>query len=197
MERHPSGPENSDGLGPPIRFAYHNFDNLQALIRFADTKAGALTGFIFLLFGLGSEFLGKGFDKIQLALCLSFPVALSALFCLAWATFVFTSSIATFLLLVRGVLPRRAVHYPEARKAKDLMYWEHVLLHDRNAGYHEALHEMTEETELRNVSDQIYELAHITRDKMRNLKRARNWLFVATGSWGIGVLVTIFLVRGI
>ncbi len=195
MERQLSNPR-SESFGSQLRFAYHNFDNLQNLIRFADTKAGALTGFMFLLVGLGLEFLGKGFDKIQFALCLSAPVVLSAVFCITWVTFAITGSVAIFLLLVRGVLPRHALHYSAPAKASDLMYWEHVLLHDKSEGYHRALFGLTEAAELKNVSDQVYELAHIVRDKMENLKRARNWLFVATSAWALGVVAAILLLKG-
>jgi hypothetical protein len=98
-----------DQTESPLRFARHNFENLQFLIRFADAKAGALTGFVFILVGTGSGLFLKGVEKFHF-FGSYWREVIGFLFCVSWAAFLI---IVVLKLLFLVVLPRSAKHYSE------------------------------------------------------------------------------------
>ena len=170
-----------------VRFARHNFDNLQGLIRFADTKAGSILVVLIFLFGTAVTTVREtiSFTRThQIALLTMLPVWSS------WALFALVG-LAVMILVGRVVLPKAARHYRKPDKSSDLMYWKHILLHDSNVSYCAALECLDERLELRNLADQTYELAHIVDAKMQLLDVAQRVTFILALAWLSGLLLSI------
>lgn len=179
-----------------IRFARHALDNLQSVIRFADTKAGALTALIFLIGGIGYNLFDNGLDKLSL-LPLSWKQWPDYLFFAAWTVFWISAAATVLRVLFLVVLPRTASHYRNPTETHDLLYWEHILLHQTNMSYFNAIDNMEEAVELRNLTDQVYELAHITQAKMKALQEMRQYLVAVIASWLVGIAAaTLLNLRG-
>jgi hypothetical protein len=169
-----------------IVFARHNFDNLQSLIRLSDTKAaGILTLVIFL--GTSGVMVAKDIVP-YLRWWPSTRIALSVWFLLMAAGFL--SGFARILWIVQRVMqPRGAQHYKSMVVGRDLMWQDHVLAHHTQEGYFTAVSDATDAVLLRNLTDQVFELASISKDKMDTLQKARPafwWTFLA---W-IGVVIS-------
>ncbi len=179
-------------VGDQIAFARHNFDNHQALLRFTDTKAGAfLTVAIFLA---GSDM----------------PVVKDAVHKLVWqpcshlvASVVFVASGLGFMVAFLGVVAtvhaviktRGARHYAAPTPGQDLLWQEHVLGHGSQAAYFAAVQGATPNLILRNLTDQVYELASISVEKMATLVWTRRAFWIAFFFWTINVVVGLFLMR--
>jgi len=175
-----------------IEFAWHNFEDQQAIIRAADLKAGYLVPFL-LFFGastipLGTEVIpklrfGSAGAAIAAGLYLLTSVALTAGF--VWS----------LALISRAMTPRIARHHQSPREGASLLYYEHVLRHKDNAAYYEAVSKAGPEQLLRNITDQVFELSLICKLKLENLRGfavSFKWTVVAwcvstaIGFWIIG-----------
>jgi hypothetical protein len=176
----------------PIRFSRHNFENLQSLIRFADAKAGALAGFVFILVGTGSSLFLKAVEKFHFSgSC--WRAVLGFLFCISWAAFLVIAIVVVLKLLLQVVLPRSAKHYSSVDHRTHLMYWEHIALRPDNAAYAQDVAKLDPATELRNLTDQVYELAKIVQAKMQAINSVRISLFWMTLSWLVGTLSAVIV----
>ncbi|MBI3934445.1 MAG: hypothetical protein HY316_07105 [Acidobacteria bacterium] len=167
-----------------IRFARHNFDNLQALARFGDAKAGAIFAIVIFLVGTTATTLRDAASHMSAQ---ELPRIVRLGFWGSWGLFAVTAIILA-RDLYRVVLPRVASHYLQPDKNRDLMYWKHILLHDSNESYFQTLRTIDETGELRNISDQVYELAHIVNAKMNYLNRAQEALKICVAFWIAGII---------
>ena len=175
-----------------IRFARHNFENLQSLIRFADAKAGALAGFVFILVGTGSSLFLKAVEKFHFSgSC--WRSVLGFFFCFSWAAFLVIAIVVVLKLLLRVVLPRSAKHYSSVDHSHHLMYWEHIILRPDNDVYAQEVAKLDPSIELRNLTDQVFELARIVQAKMQAITGVRILLLWMTLSW-LGGTLTAFIV---
>ena len=184
-------PTAKTDITPQLLFARHNFDNHQSLIRLADTKAAV---YITLIIFLGAS---------------SFPIAkdvignlrwhwgggefTSGLYLLSYAVF-FLSFLRIISLAYEIIKPRGARHYRSSKPGLLLMFYEHVLLHASNQAYFDAVANAPADLILRNTTDQVFELAHICREKMAALSRARTPLLVAFAAWLCNVCVGLWMV---
>ena len=75
------------------------------------------------------------------------------------------------------------------------MYWEHVLLHDSNKSYYDAVQKVDEQLELRNITDQVYELAYIAHKKIKALQKTRAYILTVILSWIVGIFASRALVK--
>jgi hypothetical protein len=171
-----------------IHFARHNFDNHQALIRSSDTKAGVNVTIMVFLAASALQLSRDAVGKLHLEPC--FVATLSGLFVLASAGLLL-SVIWSFVTVLRVLRPRGA-RYTRPQKDRDLMWQEHVLLHDSNEGYFSAVRGASAELILRNLTDQIYELAHISAEKMAALNKNRWATRLGFWSWVL-VIASAFL----
>src|ERR1700730_9461998 len=175
-----------------IEFAWHNFEDQQAIIRAADLKAGYLVPFL-LFFGastipLGTEVVPKlRFGDMHGAIA-------AGLYILSyvWLTVGFVWSL---VLISRAMTPRIARHHQSPRAGSELLYYEHVLRHKDSAAYYEAISKAGPEQLLRNITDQVFELSLICKLKLENLRGfavSFKWTVVAwcvstaIGFWIIG-----------
>ena len=173
-----------------IQFARHNFDNHQALIRSSDTKAGVTVTIMVFLAASALQISKDAIGKLHLRPCL--VATLSTVFVLA-AAGLLVSVLSSFVTVLRVLRPRGA-RYTRPQKGRDLMWQDHVLLHESNEAYFSAVRGAPPELILRNLTDQIYELAHISAEKMEALSKNRwaTWL----GFWSWVLLIASALLLG-
>lgn len=188
-----------DSTGKPIftteeqiEFAWHNFEDQQAIIRAADLKAGYLVPFL-LFFGastipLGTEVVPK------MRWSDTAGAAASGLYILTYVllTVGFVWSLA---LISRAMTPRIARHHQSPKEGAGLLYYEHVLRHKDGEAYYAAVSKAGPEQILRNVTEQVFELSLICKAKLENLRGfavSFKWTVVAwcvstaIGFWIIG-----------
>ena len=88
--------------------------------------------------------------------------------------------------------PRVSKHHKEPRPGADILYFGHVTRFETSDKYYEAVLKADPEQILRNVTDQIFELAQIAKVKMDNLRAFSKsfkltlvaWFFsTAVGFW--------------
>jgi nitrate reductase NapE component len=186
-----SAPE-SPSIEQQIAFARHNFDNLQSLIRASDTKAAAIITLIIFLAASGLQVAKDAAPYIDWHSC-RFVIA-STLFVVASTAFV--AAFLRVLWVVQDVLrPRGTRHYHSPRPGVNLMWQDHVLAHETNVAYAETIRAATASLLLRNVTDQVFELASISKDKMAAVLEARAAIWWAFLSWIIGVVSSLLLIR--
>jgi hypothetical protein len=163
-----------------IAFARHVFDNYQALIRSVDTKAGAL-------FAL-AVFLGASIFPIfkDATSHVSFKTPMFQITSIA-----FLVSGSSFILLFVGLIfslarvirPRGARFYKATGNKENLLWQEHVAAHADNSSYFREVSNATPTVILRNVTDQVFELAHISREKMGAINTGFRVLYWLAFSW--------------
>jgi hypothetical protein len=175
-----------------IEFAWHNFEDQQAIIRAADLKAGYLVPFL-LFFGASTIPLGTEVVPRMRWGDASGSVA-AGLYILTylWLTVGFVWSLA---LIARAMTPRVARHHKTPREGSELLYYEHVLRHEDSEAYYNAVAKAGPEQMLRNITDQVFELSVICKSKVDNLRGFEvsfRWTVVAwcvstaLGFWIIG-----------
>ncbi len=179
-------------LNQQILFARHNFDNHQALIRASDAKAGALVTLMVFLAASSLQVSKDAVGKVRWAPC--GPLAASVLFVLA--CFGLALAVIWSLITVQRVLkPRGAAHYTAPQRNRDLMWQDHVVLHGTNQEYGVAVRGATEELMLQNLTDQVFELAHISKSKMDALRGARWAVYLAILAWTGSIASSLVLLR--
>jgi hypothetical protein len=183
-------------LESQVRFARHNFDNLQSLIRFADTKAAALMAFVALLAGSAYAIVEHALKDLRFETLTSYEIAINSLFCIAWVIF-WTSTLGAALFLLRQVIsPRAASRYDKVSADAGLMYWEHILRKRSMSDYSVAVRELGPDLELQNLTDQCYELSGILDQKVKALREAGRRAVWIAGSWLCGTLLALILGSG-
>ena len=116
--------------------------------------------------------------KLHLQPCL---VSWTSIFILA-AAGLFASVLWSFVVVFRVIRPRGA-RYTASQEGHNLMWQDHVLLHENNEVYFSAVRVADRELILRNLTDQVYELAHISKEKMQALAKIRAVAWLGFGSW--------------
>jgi hypothetical protein len=184
--------ETDRTLDHQIQFARHNFDNHQALIRSSDTKAGVLITIMVFLAASALQVSKDAIGKMRWAPC-EFAIV-SAVFLLA-AIGLLTANVWSFLTVQRVLKPRGARHYRAPQKNRDLMWQDHLLLHHTNVEYLAAVQGASVELILQNLTDQVFELAHISKEKMDALRGSRWAVYLACWSWAANIAAALFLLR--
>lgn len=175
-----------------LSFARHNFDNLQSLIRASDTKAAAFMTLVLFLAGTAIPLIKDAMPRLHAHPLGQLVVTLAYLLTITSFVLCFTRVVA---LLYATVRPRGARFYKSPDKSTDLMWQDHVLRHEDSAAYFEALRNSSAEIVLRNLTDQIFELAHISKEKMDSLRDSRKTLWAGFWLWLIMAAMGLFLAR--
>lgn len=85
---------------------------------------------------------------------------------------------------VQGVLrPRGARHYKNPAPGSEMLWQDHVIAHGTNTNYSEAVKKAEPELLLKNLTDQVFELAHISREKMDALQHGRRAIWLGFWCW--------------
>lgn len=183
-------PDNKP-LEQAIQFARHNFDNHQSLIRSSDTKAGVTVTIMVFLAASGLQIGKDAVVKLHFRPCL---IALASILFLLAAAGLLGAVLWSFVVVFKVLRPRGA-RYTAPKKGHDLIWQEHVLLHENNEAYFSAVSSATAELILRNLTDQIYELAHISKEKMHALAKNRTVAWLGFGSWVVLIASGLILER--
>jgi hypothetical protein len=179
-------------LAAPLQFARHNFDNHPALIRASDTKAGVMITVMVFLAASALQISKDAIGKLHFHPCR--VAAITIVFVLA-AIGLFASVLWSFTIVHRVIRPRGARFYSSPQAGRDLMWQGHVLLHKNSEEYFSAVAAAAPELILRNLTDQVYELAHISQEKMAALNNSRWVLCVGFCSWVLFIAAGLVLVR--
>lgn len=168
-----------------ITFARHVFDNYQALIRSLDAKAGAVLAVSVFLgasaFPVFKDAVIHLTTKTGISKIISGGlVASGALFCI-----VFVILLHRLSAVVR---PRGARFYKQKELLNNLMWQEHVAKYGDNASYYRAVFEADSAVILRNLTDQIFELTAISREKMGAINSSFKILYYLGVFWLINVI---------
>ncbi|MGD0570557.1 MAG: hypothetical protein ABSA78_19305 [Candidatus Sulfotelmatobacter sp.] len=176
-----------------IQFARHNLDNHQALIRSSDAKAGVLVTVMVFVAASALQVSKDAVTKLQWMSC--HGAIISALFLVSSVGLI--AAVLWSLVAVQRVLrPRGARHYESAQVDRQLLWQDHVLMHGTPDKYFQALSAAPQELLLQNLTDQIFELAQISREKMDALRGARWAVWMAFWSWAVNIGAALALIRG-
>jgi hypothetical protein len=168
-----------DDLDKQIQFARHNFDNHQTLIRSSDAKAGATLTIMVFLAASGLQISKDAIGKLHMQPCLVFVMSTVFIF----AAVGLLISVLWSFIAVHRVLNPRGARFTAAQKGRELMWQDHVQMHQNNEEYFSAVRAASPELILRNLTDQIFELAHISKEKMDALKNVRAVIWIGFSSW--------------
>jgi hypothetical protein len=177
-----------DDLDKQIQFARHDFDNHQSLIRASDAKAAAT---VTIMVFLAASALQISKDAI-LKLHTEPRSVLLASTLFALATIGLLVSVLWSFIAVHRVLRPRGARFTAAQRGRELMWQDHVLLHQNSEEYFSAVRAASPELILRNLTDQIFELAHISKEKMDALTNIRVLIWLGFGSW-VALIASGFL----
>jgi hypothetical protein len=173
-----------------VEYAWKNFEDQQAIIRAADLKAGYLVTFL-LFFGASTIPLGKEVLP-KLRWVTPVEISMSALY---GATYLaFALGFAWALHLISHVLtPRIARHHAKPADGRELLYYEHVVRHQDSKAYYEAMARVTPEEMLRNVTDQVFELAMICKVKVDSLRAFSQAFKITLVAWLVSTAVGFWI----
>lgn len=171
-----------------ISFSRHSLDNFQALIRATDTKTAAL---VTILVFMGASVAPIAKDAVTHA-SKGMPVR-SYLFCVSG--FCFILALGFVLFFVRQVLrPRGARHYKPGSAAR-ILWQDHVTAFADNEVYFNAVASAEDVTLLRNLTDQVFELAHISSEKMNAFQKATSAGTLCFAFWLVNIATALLLLR--
>ncbi len=173
-----------------VGFAWKNFDDQQAIIRAADLKAGYLVTFL-LFFGASTIPLGKEvLPKLRWGS--AGEILASGLYAVTYL--VFALGFVWALYLISHVLtPRIARHHAKPSDGRELLYYEHVVRHASSAAYYEAMAKVSAEEMLRNVTDQVYELAMICKVKVDSLRAFSQAFKITLVAWFLSTAIGFWI----
>lgn len=168
-----------------VAFAWKNFEDQQAIIRAADLKAGYLVTFL-LFFGASTIPLGKEVLPDLRWARMTEDLA-SGLYAVTFAVFV-VGFVWALYLISHVLTPRIARHHAKPKDGRELLYYEHVVRFENSAAYYEAMVQATPEEMLRNVTDQVFELAMICKVKVDSLRAFSRAFKVTLMAWLVSTL---------
>ena len=172
-----------------LHFAWKNFEDQQAIIRAADLKAGYLVTFL-LFFGASTIPLGREvLPKLRWDASGGLASGIYAVsYLLSVVGFVWS-----MYLISHVMTPRVAKHQKEIKPGADLLYFGHVTRFESSEKYYEAVSRAEPELLLRNVTDQIFELAQIAKVKVDNLRAFSKSFKLTLVAWFISTAVGFWI----
>jgi hypothetical protein len=172
-----------------IQFAWKNFEDQQAIIRAADLKAGYLVTFL-LFFGASTIPLGR-----EVLPKLKWDAAggpASGLYAASYGLSVI-GFVLSMYLISHVMTPRIAKHHKEPRAGGDLLYYGHVTRYESSDKYFEAVSRAEPDQILRNVTDQVFELAQICQAKMDSLRAFSKSFKLTLVAWFVSTAVGFWI----
>ena len=178
----------ADASEERLHFAWKNFEDQQAIIRAADLKAGYLVTFL-LFFGASTIPLGREvLPKLRWDAVGGLASGIYAVtYVLSVIGFVWS------MYLISHVMTPRVAKHKEPRPGADILYFGHVTRFESSDKYFEAVVKADPEQILRNVTDQIFELAQIAKVKMDSLRAFSNSFKLTLVAWFISTAVGFWI----
>lgn len=178
-------------LQEQIAFARHNFENQQSTIRAADTKVGAVLTILFIVTVIAIPIGKEAIPKLHWAMGAS-VAAMSTVFLAGCIVFV-VGVLRSLMLVVHVVRPRGVSGRSHTNAPGQLLFYKHVLQHRDPNEYFKAVGDASPELLLRNLTDQVFELARICEEKMDALDASKTPLMWTLYSWALIVALGIWL----
>lgn len=175
-----------------IEFARHNFDNHQALIRASDAKAGVL---VTLMVFLAASSLQVSKDAIGKLRWSSLDLRIMSALLVLTTVGLVVAVVWSLVTAERVLKPRWGSHFTLPQRGRDLMWQDDILLHSTTQEYGAAVQAASDEIILQNLTDQVFELARISKIKMDALHRARWAVYLAFCSWTGSIASSVILWR--
>jgi Family of unknown function (DUF5706) len=174
-----------------LHFAWKNFEDQQAIIRAADLKAGYLVTFL-LFFGASTIPLGREvFPKLRWDAAGVFG------FVSGFYTASYVLSVVGFVwsmyLISHVMTPRARKQQAEPKPGADLLFFGHVTNFENSDKYFEAVAKAEPEQILRNVTDQIYDLAGIAKAKLDSLKAFSRSFKLTLAAWFVSTALGFWI----
>jgi hypothetical protein len=185
-------PSDDKSLDTSIAFARHAFDNYQTLIRFSDTKAGLMVTVMVFLAASALQISKDAIGKLHIASCV---ILMTSIVFVAASFGLLISVVLILITLHRVIRPRGARYYGSPQKGRDLLWQDHIMQYGTNAEYFSAVREASPELILQNLTDQVFELAHISKEKMDALTSSRWIIWLGFWSWVVCILCGQSLMR--
>ena len=164
-------------------FALESFKNIQELIKFLDQKSGAVllvSGLILTVFLEFSKVLVFNFESFSYASVVTFAFGLTTS-----ASLIYT----IYLSIFRILRPRLAMHY--CGNECSLLYFNHLSTMSDKPTMLEEFKKLDDESILKNLTDQIFEVSKVLDTKVAELHSAMNYLFFSV----ISLMIFIFASR--
>jgi hypothetical protein len=172
-----------------LHFAWKNFEDQQAIIRAADLKAGYLVTFL-LFFGASTIPLGREvLPKLRWSGAGAFT---SGLYAATYALSVI-GFVLSMYLISHVMTPRVAKPHKEPKPGADILYFGHVTRFESSERYFEAVVKADPEQILRNVTDQIFELAQIAKVKMESLRAFSKSFKLTLVAWFLSTAIGFWI----
>jgi len=179
----------ADASEARLHFAWKNFEDQQAIIRAADLKAGYLVTFL-LFFGASTIPLGREvFPKLRWD---GVGGLASGVYAASYGLSVM-GFVWSMYLISHVMTPRVAKHQKEIKSGADLLYFGHVARFESSEKYFEAVSHADPELILRNITDQIFELAQIAKLKMDNLRAFSKSFKLTLVAWFISTAIGFWI----
>lgn len=178
----------SDAREERLHFAWKNFEDQQAIIRAADLKAGYLVTFL-LFFGASTIPLGR--EVLPKLRWDASGGPGSGIYAVSYAISVI--GFVWSMYLISHVMTPRVAKHQEPKPGADLLYFGHVARFETSEKYYEAVARAEPEVILRNVTDQIFQLAQIAKVKMDNLRSFSKSFKLTLVAWFISTTVGFWI----
>lgn len=175
-----------------INFAWRNFEDQQAIIRAADLKAGYLVTFL-LFFGASTIPLGEEVMP-KLHWIAGWKGFATAAYLLTY-TVQMLAFVRSLYLISHVLTPRVSGHHQTPHKGSDLLYYEHVIRHKDSNEYYEALAQSSSQRILRNITDQVFQLAHICKAKIDCLREFASSFKLTVFFWLASTAIGLWITR--
>jgi hypothetical protein len=179
----------ADASEERLHFAWKNFEDQQAIIRAADLKAGYLVTFL-LFFGASTIPLGR--EVLPKLRWVGTGVFASELYAVTYVLSV-AGFVWSMYLISHVMTPRIARHHKEPKPGANLLYFGHVTRFETSDKYFEAVMRAEPQEILRNVTDQIFELALIAKVKVDNLRAFSKSFKMTLVAWFISTAVGFWI----
>lgn len=154
-----------------IEFILEAYRTAQNMISVADTKANISLSIQSLLIsiGLGTSLLSNTFENIQ-----KLNNNVSYFFYLIVGIFIGSSIVGIFLSI--HVCRARSPVEESEQKRNGLLYFEHIAKFATSNDYFIEINNMDEDSMLKEFTQQVYNLSHITKEKMKFVNLSINFL---------------------
>jgi hypothetical protein len=173
-------------LGLQIEFAQHVYDNQQAIIRQLDVKAGVFVSLLVFL-AIGALPIAR---DVSTKLHWTGRGALTSWSYAGSGLILVVGFLATAVCVQRVIRPRASEH---TSLSTGLIFAPDILSHGDPEKYHDATEHATEQTLLKNLTVQIFQLSAIVQRKTDALRLARWPTMISFLAWAVNTATGAYI----
>ena len=172
-----------------IQFARHTYENHQAMIRLADSKAAFVLTLLIFLSYTAFSFIKESLAKVSWTGASN--RVLGTLLILTTIAFL-AGLLATLISMQRVVSPR--VGRGKFQSGQNLFFSSDVVAYDGREAYFAALRAAPDDLLLQNLAHQVYEISVIAEAKLQCLRHSNRLIVFCICCWTIDMTVCLTLV---